>query len=89
MPKNKRYPLQEEMGCFNSPITCGAKTRSGGHCMNHPVTGKKRCRMHGGTSISGKGHWNYKHGYWSKEEKLQRSQAMRLMKACLKEADMF
>ena len=29
---------------------CGAKTRSGRACKNHPVRGKKRCRMHGGAS---------------------------------------
>lgn len=29
---------------------CGAKTRGGGTCINHPVTGATRCRMHGGAS---------------------------------------
>ena len=29
---------------------CSAKTRSGTPCNNHPVRGKKRCRMHGGAS---------------------------------------
>ena len=27
---------------------CGAKTRKGGSCKAPTVTGKKRCRMHGG-----------------------------------------
>ena len=29
---------------------CGAKTRNGHPCRNHPVREKRRCRMHGGTS---------------------------------------
>lgn len=28
--------------------SCGAKTRSAGACKNPPITGKTRCRMHGG-----------------------------------------
>jgi len=32
---------------------CGAKTRSGGSCRAPAVTGKKRCRMHGGGVGSG------------------------------------
>jgi len=32
---------------------CGAKTRSGRPCRNPPVTGKVRCRMHGGAHGSG------------------------------------
>ena len=29
---------------------CAATTRQGTPCKNHPVSGKKRCRMHGGAS---------------------------------------
>lgn len=32
---------------------CGAKTRSGGKCCSPAVSGKKRCRMHGGAIGSG------------------------------------
>jgi hypothetical protein len=32
---------------------CGAKTRSGTKCKSPAVTGKKRCRMHGGAAGSG------------------------------------
>lgn len=32
------------------PITCGAKTRSGGSCRKPPLAGKNRCRLHGGLS---------------------------------------
>ena len=41
---------------------CGAKTRSGGSCKKSPLSGKLRCRLHGGLSLGGKDHWNYKHG---------------------------
>lgn len=44
--------------------TCGAKTRKGAPCKSHPVTGRKRCRMHGGASTGApKGNRNaWKHG---------------------------
>ena len=32
---------------------CGAKTRSGKTCMSPAVSGKSRCRMHGGAAGSG------------------------------------
>jgi len=85
MPNSERYPMQEKPSTENTRIVCGAKTRSGAACKNSPVAGKKRCRMHGGMSPSGKDHWNYQHGFWSKEEKQQRSQIMRLMKGYLSE----
>jgi len=54
---------------------CGAKTRSGKPCKNAPVTGKKRCRMHGGAAGSGapKGNKNaLKHGFWTAEARAER-----------------
>ena len=33
---------------------CGAKTRSGAPCKNPAVSGKQRCRMHGGKSTGAK-----------------------------------
>ena len=45
---------------------CGAKTRSGQPCKNPIVTGRKRCRMHGGAkgsgAPSGSANGNYLHG---------------------------
>jgi hypothetical protein len=45
---------------------CGARTRSGTPCRSPAVTGRSRCRMHGGAPGSGgpKGrrNGNYKHG---------------------------
>ena len=49
---------------------CGAKTRSGKPCRSPAVTGKKRCRMHGGAKGSGapKGNQNaYKDGAYTRE----------------------
>ena len=33
-----------------SHATCGAKTRDGDLCRNPPMTGRRRCRMHGGST---------------------------------------
>jgi glucans biosynthesis protein len=49
---------------------CGAKTRNGGSCRAPAVTGKKRCRMHGGAKGSGapRGNRNaLKHGVFTKD----------------------
>lgn len=46
--------------------TCGAKTRDGDPCKNAPVTGSKRCRMHGGKTPSGVASVHFKHGRYSK-----------------------
>jgi glucans biosynthesis protein len=48
-------------------LRCGAKTRSGAPCKNPPLTGKKRCRMHGGASPGPpRGNRNaWKHGRYS------------------------
>ena len=50
---------------MQSSLRCGAKTRNGTPCMAPAVTGKKRCRMHGGAEGSGapRGNQNaLKHG---------------------------
>lgn len=41
---------------------CGAKTRSGKPCQSKPVTGRKRCRMHGGTQPRGPESVHFIHG---------------------------
>jgi hypothetical protein len=50
---------------------CGAKTRSGAPCKSAPVTGRRRCRMHGGAPGSGaprgSRNGNYKHGRYTAE----------------------
>lgn len=84
MQKNSRYPMHGYWPSENSAMVCGAKTRTGAACKNRPVTGKQRCRMHGGASPSGEGHWNYKHGFYSKEERRKRAEARRFMRMLLK-----
>src|SRR6516162_11008587 len=49
---------------------CGARTRSGKACMSPAVSGKRRCRMHGGARGSGapRGNKNaLKHGRYTRE----------------------
>ena len=33
-----------------TPVICGARTRSGKPCRQHPIRGGTRCRMHGGSA---------------------------------------
>lgn len=51
-------------------MLCNAKIRSGTFCKKSPLAGKNRCRLHGGLSLSGKAHWNYQHGYCTKEYRM-------------------
>lgn len=56
--------------------TCNAKTRNGTPCKSKAMA-NGRCRMHGGASLSGAEHPNYRHGRYSTylpasiEEKMQ------------------
>lgn len=45
---------------------CGAKTRAGSPCQRSQMKGKTRCRLHGGASLAGVDHPNYKDGRHSK-----------------------
>ena len=60
-----------ETGSVSRDSRCGAKTRSGTPCKSAPVTGRRRCRMHGGADGSGAPqgarNGNYKHGRYTKE----------------------
>jgi hypothetical protein len=60
-----------ETGHVSQLVRCGAKTRSGAPCKSVPVTGRRRCRMHGGAdgsgAPSGPRNGNYKHGRYTKE----------------------
>jgi len=57
----------ETVSNFGSPHArrCGSKTRCGAPCRNLAVRGMKRCRMHGGKSLAGIAHPNYKHGWYA------------------------
>jgi uncharacterized protein YjcR len=62
---------------------CGAKTRSGRSCMSPAVSGKKRCRMHGGAPGSGapRGNKNaLKHGRYTREAIEERRQLRALLR---------
>jgi hypothetical protein len=56
---------------------CGAKTRSGGACRSPAVSGRKRCRMHGGAPGSGAPSANRnarKHGRFTRDAIAERRQ---------------
>src|SRR5262245_781904 len=58
---------------------CGAKTRQGGTCRSPAVSGKARCRMHGGARGSGapRGNQNARtHGLYTCEAKAKRRQVL-------------
>ncbi|NKB54110.1 MAG: hypothetical protein GKR97_18180 [Rhizobiaceae bacterium] len=61
---------QRNTASMRSSPRCGAKTRAGTLCQSPAVSGKKRCRMHGGAKGSGapKGNQNaLKHGLYTAE----------------------
>ena len=53
----------------SSPMAgrCGATLRRkpGRFCTAYPLTGTTRCRLHGGKSLAGPAHGNWKHGMYS------------------------
>ena len=51
MMDNPMHP--GETGHVSQVARCGAKTWSGAPCKSVPVTGRRRCRMHGGADGSG------------------------------------
>jgi hypothetical protein len=66
-----------------SSLRCGAKTRSGGFCRSPAVSGKKRCRMHGGAPGSGapRGNQNArKHGLYTRKAKAERRRIRALLR---------
>jgi hypothetical protein len=70
-------------GPMLSSPRCGAKTRSGKPCMSPAVTGKRRCRMHGGAPGSGapRGNKNaLKHGLHTRKAIEERRQLRVLMR---------
>lgn len=62
---------------------CGAKTHAGTPCKSPAVSGKRRCRMHGGAKGSGapKGNRNaLKHRLYAAEAKEQRQAVRELIR---------
>lgn len=74
---NNQIPPQEsrvDVDAMLSSPRCGAKTRQGTPCQSPAVSGRKRCRMHGGAAGSGapKGNMNaLKHGDYSAATKAE------------------
>ena len=70
MTDDPKHPAQEPQQ-FRDAARCGASTRSGKPCRSPAVTGRRRCRMHGGAQGSGgpRGarNGNYKHGRYTAE----------------------
>lgn len=63
-------------------LRCGAKTRSGTPCRSPAVSGKRRCRMHGGAHGSGApvGNRNaVKHGFYTQEAIKERKKTKELI----------
>lgn len=70
-------------GPMLSSPRCGAKTRTGGSCRSPAVSGKRRCRMHGGAPGSGapRGNKNaIKNGFYTREAIAERRWARDLMR---------
>ena len=66
-----------------SSSRCGARTRSGQSCRLPAVSGKRRCRMHGGAAGSGapRGNRNaLKHGLYTRTAKAEHRRAQELMR---------
>jgi glucans biosynthesis protein len=76
--KSEINPMQPE----DTP-RCGARTRSGAPCQSSPVHGKKRCRMHGGTSPGApRGNQNaLKTGDFTREALAQKREARAILKS--------
>jgi hypothetical protein len=53
-PTRTRHGVLEDTGVLCSPKRCGAKTRQATPCQIKVVTGKNRCRLHGGLSTGPK-----------------------------------
>jgi hypothetical protein len=74
--------MQSTAGNNPLQVICGAKTRTGHPCRTPPVTGRKRCRMHGGTNNGApKGNTKaHKHGYYSKANVAARSETHKMIR---------
>lgn len=62
---NKRGRKPDEPGRKGNPVICDAKNRRGKRCRALAIKGRTKCRFHGGKSLSGTAHPNYKHGMYS------------------------
>jgi len=72
LPKVVR-PIKITASNLRKPVMiCGAKLRNkDAYCQKHGML-NERCRLHGGLSPKGSDHWNFQHGWCTKESR-QRS----------------
>ena len=79
-----RKPILQPLPMHQSP-RCHARTRQGTPCRQPAVTGKARCRMHGGADGGGAPEGNrnaLKHGHYTAEAIAQRREVAALIRAC-------
>ena len=70
---------------MNQAPRCHARTRRGTLCQSPAVTGRKRCRMHGGAKGSGSPPSNrnaFRHGRYTAEVIARRREVAALLRAC-------
>ena len=76
----RQADIARRLGNLRKARRCGARTRAGHPCKQAAVTGRARCRMHGGAKGSGGPHGerngNFKTGLWTRES-LATRKAMR------------
>ena len=78
-------PKQRDPSRLNQTPRCHARTRHGTPCQQPAVSGRKRCRMHGGAEGSGSPLGNrkaFKHGRYSAEAIARRRKVAELIRAC-------
>jgi glucans biosynthesis protein len=79
--KRKNDPMNP-VHRIGDPPRCGASNRKGEPCRAPSMKGKTRCRLHGGKSLSGEIHPNYRHGLFTREAFMERRLLRRLLKEC-------
>src|SRR5262249_54293623 len=66
MPRSGQRPFDTAF----SPIQCTAHSkRTGKRCRNFCIRGRSVCKFHGGRSLRGQAHPNYKNGIYCKDTK--------------------
>lgn len=83
MSINPMHPKPSPVLRLQLACRCGAKTRKGAPCRSPAVKGRRRCRMHGGTSPGapkGKRNGRYRSGIYTQELREARAQVRALVK---------
>ncbi len=82
--ENSNQPHTRYLELANAMPRCGAKTRQGKPCKGAAVSGKRRCRMHGGAkgsgAPSGERNGRYTHGRFTSEAMHERLKVREIMK---------